>query len=347
MSKTASTTPPKQLGVGVIGVGLMGKTHATNLATRIPNAQLVSISDTNLALAQKVGSELGVNNTYSDYRQMLRDDNAEAVVIATPSFTKPELVTVALEMGKNVYCEKPLCVNLDDADKLVQAAEKSGVVFQMGFQRRFDPSLMRARETVSSGKLGRILLITSKTRDPPGSIAAWEDDPKLSGGIFNDTCSHDFDILRWISGSEMKSVFAIGKTSMMPNRARLENYDTVVVSFTLTNDAIGHVDSCAHTLYGYDTRVEVIGTEADILTTIGDKSECHILTRENRTNDYSDSYFQRFDQAYRDEVADFVDCVQTGRVPRSNARDGRAAVEIGIAAAKSVRESAVISLPLH
>ena len=347
MSKTASTTPPKQLGVGVIGIGLMGKTHATNLATRIPNAQLVGISDTNLALAQKVGSELGVNNTYSDYRQMLRDDNAEAVVIATPSFTKPELVTVALEMGKNVYCEKPLCVNLDDADKLVQAAEKSGVVFQMGFQRRFDPSLMRARETVSSGKLGRILLITSKTRDPPGSIAAWEDDPKLSGGIFNDTCSHDFDILRWISGSEMKSVFAIGKTSMMPNRARLENYDTVVVSFTLTNDAIGHVDSCAHTLYGYDTRVEVIGTEADILTTIGDKSECHILTRENRTNDYSDSYFQRFDQAYRDEVADFVDCVQTGRVPRSNARDGRAAVEIGIAAAKSVRESAVISLPLH
>jgi len=347
MSKTASTTPPKQLGVGVIGIGLMGKTHATNLATRIPNAQLVGISDTNLALAQKVGSELGVNNTYSDYRQMLRDDNAEAVVIATPSFTKPELVTVALEMGKNVYCEKPLCVNLDDADKLVQAAEKSGVVFQMGFQRRFDPSLMRARETVSSGKLGRILLITSKTRDPPGSIAAWEDDPKLSGGIFNDTCSHDFDILRWISGSEMKTVFAIGKTSMMPNRARLENYDTVVVSFTLTNDAIGHVDSCAHTLYGYDTRVEVIGTEADILTTIGDKSECHILTRENRTNDYSDSYFQRFDQAYRDEVADFVDCVQTGRVPRSNARDGRAAVEIGIAAAKSVRESAVISLPLH
>ncbi len=347
MSNASLGTMGKQLGVGIIGVGLMGKTHATNLRTRIPNARLVGISDANLALAQNVGSELGVSETYSDYRQMLKDENVEAVVIATPSFTKLELVTATLEAGKSVYCEKPLCVTLEDADKLVQAAEKSNVVFQMGFQRRFDPSLMRVRDAISSDTIGRILLITSKTRDPPGSIAAWEDDPKLSGGIFNDTCSHDFDIIRWISGSEMKSVFAIGKSSMNSNRARVGNYDTVVVSFTLSNDAIGHVDSCAHTLYGYDTRVEVIGTNADILTSIGDKSECHIFTKENGSNDFSDSYFQRFDQAYRDEVADFVDCVQTGRAPRSNARDGRAAVEIGIAAAKSVGESAVVSLPLR
>ncbi|MDA4131271.1 MAG: Gfo/Idh/MocA family oxidoreductase [Thaumarchaeota archaeon] len=347
MSTASRGTTQRQLGIGVIGVGLMGKTHATNLRTRIPNARLVGISDLNLALAQKVGRELGVSDTYSDYRQLLSDDKVEAVIIATPSFAKLELVTAALEAGKSVFCEKPLCVTLDDADQLVQAAEKSHVVFQMGFQRRFDPSLMRVRDAIHSGTLGRILLITSKTRDPPGSIASWEDDPKLSGGIFNDTCSHDFDILRWISGSEMKSLFAMGKATMMPNRSRVGNYDTVVVSFTLSNDAIGHVDSCAHTLYGYDTRVEVIGTEADILTSIGNKSECHIFTRENRSNDFSDSYYQRFDQAYRDEVADFVDCVQNERTPRSNAKDGRAAVEIGIASAKSVRESAVVSLPLR
>jgi predicted dehydrogenase len=335
-----------KLGVGVIGVGLMGKTHATNLATRISNASLLGISDLNLGLAQKVASELGVSDTYSDYRKMLRDERIEAVIVATPSFAKPELVANALEAGKSVFCEKPVCVNLDDADMLVGVAEKSGAVFQMGFQRRFDPSLMRAREAILSGKLGRLLLITSKTRDPPGSIALWEDDPKLSGGIFNDTCSHDFDIIRWISGSEMKRIFAVGKSTMMPNRSKLGNYDTVVVSFELDNDAIGHVDSCAHTLYGYDTRVEVIGTEADILTSIGDKSECHILTKENRTNDYTDSYYQRFDQAYRDEVADFVDCVLKGKKPRSNARDGRAALEIGIAAARSVKETAIVSLPL-
>ena len=323
----------------------MGNTHATNLATRIPNARLVAISDLNIALAQKVGSELGVTDTYSDFRKMLKDERVNAVVIATPSFAKPELVTSTLEAGKSIFCEKPLCVNLEDADNLVRATEKSGVVFQMGFQRRFDPSLMRAREAVRSGALGRILLITSRTRDPPGSIAAWEDDPRLSGGIFNDTGSHDFDIIRWISGSEMRKVFAIGKSTMNLNRSKLGNYDTVVVSFELSNEAIGHVDSCTHTLYGYDTRVEVIGTEADILTSIGDKSECHILTKEKVTNDYTDSYYQRFDQAYRDEVADFVNCVQRELSPRSNVRDGRAALEIGLAAAKSVKDSAVVSLP--
>ena len=337
----------QRLGIGVIGVGLMGSTHATNLATRIPNARLEAIADSNIALANKVASDLGVSSVYPDYKKLFKNNDVQAVVIATPSFAKPELVTAALEAGKNVYCEKPLCVNLEDADRLVRSAEKSGMVFQMGFQRRFDPSLMRARDAVNSGVAGKILLMTSRTRDPPGSIASWEDDPKLSGGIFNDTCSHDFDIIRWISGSEFKTVSAMGKATMSPNRASLGNYDTIVVSFELSNGAIGHIDSCAHTLYGYYTRVEIIGTEADILTTMGNKSECQILSKETASNNYSDSYFQRFDQAYRDEIADFVDCVQVGKTPRSSARDGSIAVEIGIAAAKSVKESRPVSLALR
>lgn len=186
----------KRLRVGVIGVGLMGKTHATNLATRIPNANLFGIADSNGALAQKVGSELGVSNVYSDYRELINSKDLDAVVIATPSFAKPELVIAAIEKGKHVFCEKPLCVDLADAKSLESVVKRSGLVFQMGFQRRFDFSLMRAKEAVKTGKLGKILLITSRTRDPPGSIASWEDDPKLSGGIFNDTCSHDFDIIR-------------------------------------------------------------------------------------------------------------------------------------------------------
>ena len=334
----------KKLGVGVIGVGLMGKVHATNLVTRIPDAQLVGIADVNPSLGQTVAAGLGVSTVYSDYRQLLRNDAVEAVVIATPSFAKRELVVAALEAGKSVYCEKPLCVTVEDADELVSSVRRAGVVFQMGFQRRFDPSLVRLREAVRSGRLGRILLITSKTRDPPGSIASWEDDPKLSGGIFNDTCSHDFDIIRWISGAEFRSVFALGKATMMPNRREHGNYDTIVVSFSLSSEAIGHVDSCAHTLYGYDTRVEVIGTEADALTSIGSKSECHIVDRDGMTNDYSDSYFQRFDQAYRDEVADFVDCVLNHKTPRSGVEDGRAAVQIAVAAVRSEKESVPVSL---
>jgi myo-inositol 2-dehydrogenase/D-chiro-inositol 1-dehydrogenase len=174
----------KKLRIGVIGVGLMGKTHATNLITRIPNGNLSGIADSNIALARKVGGELGISNVYSDYRELINND-VDAVIIATPSFAKPELVSAALEKGKHVFCEKPLCVDLDDAKRLESAVKRSGLVFQMGFQRRFDPSLLRAKEAVESGKVGKILLITSRTRDQPGSIASWEDDPKLSGGIFS------------------------------------------------------------------------------------------------------------------------------------------------------------------
>jgi predicted dehydrogenase len=154
MSKISEGDSTKaRLGVGVIGVGLMGKTHATNLATRIPNASLEGIADANLALGQKVGSELGVSDVYSDYKLLLKNEKIDAVVIATPSFAKPELVTAVLESGKDVFCEKPLCVTLADANNLVAAAERTGAVFQMGFQRRFDSNLVRARDAVQSGKL--------------------------------------------------------------------------------------------------------------------------------------------------------------------------------------------------
>src|SRR5438477_11357482 len=113
----------------------MGRTHATNLVTRIPDARLVGIADANPELAKKVGSELGVGDTYSDYRQLLKREDLEAVIVATPSFTKPEIVTAILESGKNVFCEKPLRVTLEDADNLVRAAEMAHLVFQMGFQR--------------------------------------------------------------------------------------------------------------------------------------------------------------------------------------------------------------------
>ncbi|MFI5420488.1 MAG: Gfo/Idh/MocA family protein, partial [Nitrososphaerales archaeon] len=129
---TSSSRSTKKLGVGIIGVGLMGKTHATNLVTRIPNARLVGIADANMALANSVGSDLGVSDTYADYRQLLKNPKVEAVIVATPSFAKLELVTAALESGKSVFCEKPLCVTLDDADNLVRASEKAHVAFQMG-----------------------------------------------------------------------------------------------------------------------------------------------------------------------------------------------------------------------
>ena len=229
--------------MGVIGVGLMGKVHSTNLATRIPHAQLVAIADANQPLGQKVAAELGVSAVDSDYRQLLKNESIEAVVIATPR-REARAGRRRARIGQERLLREAALRHPGGRRRHSEGREDGGDRLPDGLPEAVRPQPHAAKGRVESGRLGRILLMTSKTRDPPGSIASWEDDPKLSGGIFNDTCSHDFDIIRWISGAEFRSVFAVGRATLMPNRKAHGNYDTIVVSFGLSSDAIGHVDSC-------------------------------------------------------------------------------------------------------
>jgi myo-inositol 2-dehydrogenase/D-chiro-inositol 1-dehydrogenase len=335
----------KKVGVGLIGAGQIGKVHGQNLARRVPNARLVGIADSFIEAANNVAGLTGVSTVYKDYHDLLRNPEVEAVVVATPTFMKKEVVGAALEAGKHVFCEKPMALTLPEADEFMAMTGRSGTKFQVGYQRRFDPSYMRIKSSVDSGELGKMLLLRSNTRDPPQKVAGWAD-PKVSGGIFLDTSSHDYDVIRWLSGSEAVSVVADGVTAAYPELEGLGDKDTTMTIIRLANGALAHVDACRVSVYGYDIRAEVIGTEGAAFMDIGKSSEAHVMKKSWESNEFSYWYTERFDEAYRGELEGFAAAILGDTATRVTAKDGRAAVEIGLAARRAMDERRAVSLPL-
>jgi myo-inositol 2-dehydrogenase/D-chiro-inositol 1-dehydrogenase len=335
----------KPVGVGLIGAGQIGKVHAQNLARRVPNARLKAIADSNIEAAKAVAALTGLNEVYGDYTKMMENEEIDAVVIATPTFMKMQVVQAAVDAGKHIFCEKPMALTLADADELIRISKKGGKKFQVGYQRRFDPSYQRVKSAIDAGEIGTMLLLRSNTRDPPQKVAGWAD-PKVSGGIFLDTSSHDYDVIRWLSGSEAVSVIADGVATAYPDLKTLGDQDTTMTIIRLANGALAHVDACRVSVYGYDIRAEVIGTEGAAFMDIGKSSEAHVMKKSWESNEFSYWYTERFDEAYRGELEGFASAIIGDTEPRVTAMDGRAAVEIGLAAKKSMLEKKAISLPL-
>lgn len=336
----------KNIGIGIIGVGAIGKLHATNYATKVPGAFLAGIADVNLPAANELASQLGVSSVYSDYHKLLDDGNVDGIVVATPPFLKKDITLAAADKKKHVFCEKPMTLSLKEADEMVSAVKRSGIVFQVGYQKRSDTSFMQAKKDILEGALGKLLLVKAHNRDPPTVVAGWSADPRKSGSVFLDTCSHDFDAIRYLSGSEVTHVQADGNAMMYDELRKNGDYDTVVVNLRLANGAMAQVDACAYTPYGFDSRAEVVGSEGGIMVGMGERSFARVYKKEGVSNERYDYWGSRWAQAYRDEMGAFVSCIRDGGTPRATIQDGRAALEIGLAAWGSVKDDRSVRLPL-
>jgi len=204
---------------------------------------------------------------------------------------------------------------------------------------------VKARQAVKVGLLGNIEMVSSRTRDPPGNPQGWLTDPKLSGGIWLDTVSHDLDSIRFLTGMEVTKVYAEAATLVYEQYKPKGDYDNVIISMRLTNGAIAYVDSCAYTPYGYDIRVEMIGTKSAVMIEMGDNSSYRFLgAGTQRADDSPQSYPERFGQAYHDELEDFARCILEDDTPRVGAAEGREAIKIGLAAWESVKQQKPITL---
>ena len=336
----------KKLGVGIIGIGAIGRFHSRNIAHYIPKAYLAGIADSNYSAALEVGSTLGVDKVYSDYKQMLEDKDVEAVAIAAPTFLKKDMVSTVARKGKNIFVEKPMALSVEDCDFMIGEAKKAGVKLQVGYQRRFDRAFVKVEKAVVSGEIGMIQLVKSCTRDPPAEPGGWTLDPKLSGGIWLDTCSHDFDAIRFLSKAEVTQVYAEAVNIVYEKFKPYGGIDNVFIVMKLSNGALAEVDSCQYTVYGYDVRAEVIGTKSAAFIDMGENSPVRTLTGTMATQDPPFTFQEKFGQAYHDELVDFVDCVLENRQPKATGEDGRKAVEIGLAADQSARKHVPVQLPL-
>jgi myo-inositol 2-dehydrogenase/D-chiro-inositol 1-dehydrogenase len=335
----------RRVGFAVVGVGAMGRVHAENLALKIPSASLVAIADMLVEPAKKLASNLGVDTVYSDFGSLIDDKNVEAILIAVPPFLKKDMIVRAAKAGKHVFVEKPMTLSSKDAEEIIYETDRASVKIQVGYQRRFDNAFRRVEEAINEGRIGRVLLMSSHTRDPPGLSPNYYLDFAKSGGIMADTCSHDFDVIRWLSKSEVTKVYADGELLVYHKELAPSGIpDHVVVTLTLEGGGMAHVDSSAYAVYGYDVQAEILGTKGAAFIGIGEKNAATILDESGHHGLYPSSFVERFGQAYHDEVEDFAKCILENRAPRVSARDGKAAIEIGFAADESMKRKAPVTV---
>lgn len=331
-AKRGQDRPPFR--VGVVGTGRIGRMHAGMLATQVPGAELVAVSDAVPAVAKEVSQVFGVPAVDND--QLIGDPSVDAVAICAATDAHVPLIIAAAKAGKAIFCEKPVSLDLAGVDQALDAVEQLGSKLMVGFNRRFDPSHAAVQRAVSSGTVGNPNIVRITSRDPAPPPLAYA---RVSGGIFLDMTIHDFDMARFIVGSEVVEVFATGTVRVEPELATLGDVDTAVVTLLHDNGCLTVIDNCRKASYGYDQRVEVLGSDAlagsenPLVTTsiVRDASGTRLATLPYFFLDrYATSYLRQWDA--------FVAAISTGQMPPTSGQDGRAALVLGLAAKQSLLE---------
>jgi inositol 2-dehydrogenase len=335
----------RKLGVGVLGVGEMGKRHAENLRRLVPDARLIAVADVSEARARQVAAEYEIERSYGSLDAMLENKEIEAVLIATPDKFHAQAVVSAAAAGKDILCEKPLALTLADARTAIDAVAKAGRRLQVGFMRRYDPAYAAAMKRIEAGEIGTPVIFKSVGRDkdqPP--IAAYE--PILNGMLFYTNTIHDFDLARWMMSDEVATVHAFTTVAIRPEVAKYGDVVAGVVNLQYQRGSIGNIESYAQAVYGYDVRTEIIGSKGSIFVGSLDHVPAVFLTARGGQRLAVEHFLTRFADAYVAEVRDFVQTMLSDRPPRITGEDGLKALAIAVAAENSHKRSKPVAVAL-
>jgi scyllo-inositol 2-dehydrogenase (NAD+) len=335
----------RKLGIGVLGVGEMGKRHAENLRRLVPEARLVAIADASAERARQVAAELEIENWHGSLESMLERKDIDAVLIATPDKFHAQAVQTAVRAGKDVLCEKPLALNLADAHAALDAVSKSGRRLQVGFMRRYDPAYAATMKRIEAGEIGIPVIFKSLGRDqiaPP--LAAYQSN--VNGMLFYANTIHDFDLARWMMQDEVAIVHAYATTAIRPEVAKYGDIVAGVVNLQYQGGAIGNIESYAQAVYGYDVRTEIVGSKGTILVGSLQQTAAVFLTASGGERSLADHFLTRFADAYLAEVRDFVHNILHDRPPRVTGEDGLKSLAIAVAAEKSYLQGKSIEVAL-
>lgn len=330
------------LNLGVIGAGRIGKIHAENIATRIPGARLAAVADINLSAARELARRFNGSSATADYRSLLQSSEVEAVAICSATDTHAAIIQEAAASRKHIFCEKPIDLDLNRIETTLRAVEQAGVKFQVGFNRRFDPSFLKARELVAAGKIGTTHVVRITSRDPAPPPLEYV---RVSGGIFLDMTIHDFDMVRFLTGSEATEIYAVGQALINPDIERLGDVDTCIITLRLENGALATIDNSRQAVYGYDQRIEVFGS-AGMVSVSNRTPDSHALLNAEGVHSAKPQYFflERYAESYVAEMREFVDAVRNNQAPSVTGMDGLMPVRMGLAAKKSLLEKRPVKL---
>lgn len=332
--------------VGIAGLGRLGKVHASNLAFKIPNAQLTaacSIVPAELDYAKNV---LGVSDVYSDYQEMIAKADIDAVAIVTTSGEHCWQIEAALDAGKHVFSDKPLGVTVEECRLAEKAVERHPeLAFFLGFMRRYDPSYAYAKKKIEEGAIGTPYMVKATGIDPEQLVEGAIKFAATSGGIFIDMAIHDIDLMRWFLGADPVEVYAAGSTFKHPEFKAENDDETGVAMYKCANGAIGFVHVGRTAPHGYHVETEIIGTEGSLrISPVPAKNLCMIYNKEGVVQECVSGFPERFDESYHLEMESFIDCVQKGVKPEVTVYDGTKSTQIGFATTESYRKGEIIKI---
>jgi myo-inositol 2-dehydrogenase/D-chiro-inositol 1-dehydrogenase len=320
-----------------MGAGRIGTIHAENIARFIPRAVLEGIVDLNLTAEQERWAKgLGVRIISRDPADLLKSAVVDAVIICTSTDTHADLSIAAAEAGKHIFCEKPIDISIPKVKAAIAAAKKAGVVFQVGFNRRFDHNFARIREYTLAGSVGDVQMIKISSRDPAPPSPAYA---AVSGGIFIDMMIHDFDMARFQAGSEIAEVYAAGAVLVDPEIGKAGDVDTAMVTLRFDSGAVGVIDNSRKAVYGYDQRVEVFGSRGAAMAENDLPNTVKLYSETGVTGEKPLYFFlERYKQAFVDEMVSFVDSVQHNKPAAVSGEDGLEDIYAALAAGTALKE---------
>ncbi len=329
--------------IGIIGAGRIGQVHGKSILTGVPEAKIEAIADPYLTAEARAWAEgAGIQKISLDYKDIINDPEVDAVLICSSTDTHCPISLEAIAAGKHVFCEKPIDHNLANIYKVIDALKGTNIKYQVGFNRRFDHNFMAIRQAVAEGKIGEQHIIRITSRDPAPPPISYV---KVSGGLFLDMMIHDFDMVRYLSGSEVEEVYAVGAVLVDPEIGKAGDIDTAIVTLKLKNGALAVIENSRKAVYGYDQRAEVFGSKGSIQCTNDTSNNTTLATVDGVVSDKPLWFFlERYMGAYQLEIKRFVNAIVNDTPTDVGVMDGLAPVIIGLAAKKSLEEGRPVKL---
>jgi myo-inositol 2-dehydrogenase / D-chiro-inositol 1-dehydrogenase len=328
-------SPTAAIRVGIVGVGRIGRMHAALVARDVPGLALAAVYDTDGAAAATVGEDLGVPAAASADELISRSD-VDAIAISSSTDTHVELLVAAAPTGKPLFVEKPISLDLVEVDRALEAVASTGSFLHVGLNRRFDPAHRSVRDAVASGAVGALHLVRITSRDPEPPPLAYV---KVSGGIFLDMTVHDFDMARFVTGSEVEEVYARGEVRVDPAIGEAGDLDTAVVTLRHGDGTLTLIDNSRSSAYGYDQRVEAFGAKG---LAASDNPLLHTAFTSTAAGTRGavlpHFFLERYRASYVAGWVAFEQAVRRGDPPAVTGEDGRRSLVLGLSAWRSVRE---------
>ncbi|MEL6272274.1 MAG: Gfo/Idh/MocA family oxidoreductase [Chloroflexota bacterium] len=328
-------------GIGVIGLGRMGQVYGYHAARAIEGANLVAVADPRSEITEEFSSKVGGVAVYATYEELLQHPGLDAVIVATPTSTHRDIVIAAADAGKAIFCEKPTALTLAETDEMIAAVDRAGVLFQVGFMRRFDIGCAQAKRQIDAGVIGQPVVIRSIGRDPHRTSLEYAN-PNISGGLIVDMGIHDMDLIRWLMNDDIERVYTEVSSLVYPELLEVGDVDNAMITLRFSQGGLGNIEVSRTAIYGYDIQCEIVGTDGTLHVGYLRQTPVLVKTKQGVTHDVVPAFPERFGPAYTAQIEHFVDCLLDDRTPAVTPVDARAALQASIAATISQHEGRVV-----